>query len=345
VRAGKMSLPQAEALADLIAAANESAVELALAKLDGAQNRLLSALAEDLRALATLGEAGIDFSDQDLDELGLPALRARASAILARIAELEASYSRGSRIQDGIRVAFVGLPNAGKSSFFNALLGEDRSIVSEIAGTTRDVVREKFTLRGDRTSVTLRLEDTAGLRASHDPVERMGVERSRRAASEADLIVLVVDGAAVDRQLPQLEAEWAGLGRPSDRTLGIVTKGDLPGARPAAAQGWMRERGILHSAVTSAATGEGVSEAARAMARFCERWVTHDAGEVVLTRLEHHRAAQDAAGHLARAISAEEIDLFAADVRHSLRALSPLIGETPPDDILGRIFSKFCIGK
>src|SRR6185295_7654458 len=112
-------------------------------------------LAESLRTVAVLAEAGIDFSDQDLEEVAMPALRGRLAPILKQLEELAATFARGSRVQDGVRVAFAGLPNAGKSSFFNRLLGEDRSIVSEIPGTTRDVIRERITLEGERTSVTL----------------------------------------------------------------------------------------------------------------------------------------------------------------------------------------------
>jgi tRNA modification GTPase len=343
VRNGKLSLPQAEAVADLIEASNDGAVALALDKMSGAQTVLLGALAAELRQLATLGEVGIDFADQDVDEVALERLQSRLAPVRGKLEQLRASYGRGAKIQEGIRVAFVGLPNAGKSSLFNALLGEDRSIVSEVAGTTRDVVREKLSLQGSRSAVTLRLEDTAGLRSADDRVERMGIERTLRSAREAELILLIVEAGSSPTDAAELREQWKDLGEPSARTLGLVTKCDL--ADGSGAQALFEELGVASSYRTSAQSGEGVAEAARGIADFCENWVQRAPGEVLLTRLDHLRAVEHALEHLDRARQAAEIDLFAADLRHSLGALAPLIGETLPDDILGQIFSKFCIGK
>ncbi len=345
VRNGKMSVSQAEAVADLISASNESAADLALEKMAGSQGVLLGQLAESLRQLATLGEAGIDFSDQDIEEISLPALRQRLAPIQEALEKLEGSYERGSKVQEGLRVAFIGLPNAGKSSFFNALLGEDRSIVSELAGTTRDVVRERLSLRGQRGSVTLRLEDTAGLRSTEDRIEKLGVERSLRAAREAELILLIWDtslsGEAAQAGLRDLKTSWKALGEPVSRTLGVLTQGDRESSQSKPPE----DLGIPWVGPTSAVTGQGIQEAARNIADFCEKWVHRDPGEVLLTRLDQQRAVARAREDLARAAVAPELDLFAADLRQGLQALAPLIGETLPDDILGRIFSQFCIGK
>jgi len=140
VRNGKMSLNQAQAVADLIASSNRTAAEVALEKLSGAQNALLSRIADQLRRLAVLAEVGIDFSDQDVEEVSLPVLKKKVLEAKSELTVLARSFERGERIQEGISVSLLGLPNAGKSSFFNALLGEDRSIVSSIAGTTRDII-------------------------------------------------------------------------------------------------------------------------------------------------------------------------------------------------------------
>lgn len=343
VRNGKMSLSQAQAVSELITAANDGAIQLALEKMSGTQNRLIQDLAARLRQLAMLGEAGIDFADQDIEEVGLKQLQTRIPPIRETLARLEDSYQRGTRLQEGVSAAFVGLPNAGKSSFFNALLGTDRSIVSEIAGTTRDVVHERLTLRGAQASLTLRLEDTAGLRTAEDPIEKIGVDRSRRSARDADLVLFVADPSS---PLEPLAKEWANLGKPSGKTLGILTKCDLhEQADLDVAVKNLESLGIARWIRTSAQSGHGLGEAIDAMVDHCQIWLKREPQEVLLTRLDHLASVKSAIQHLDRALSASEIDLFAADLRQALHALGPLIGETLPDDILGKIFSEFCIGK
>jgi len=345
VRNGKFSLSQAEAAADLIASTNSAAANLALEKLSGSQIKWAESIAGDLRSVAMLGEIGIDFSDQDVEEVSLPALRSKIPSLIAALSRLRDSYSRGSRIQDGLGVVFVGLPNAGKSSFFNALLGEDRSIVSDEAGTTRDVVREKMTLEGSSGSVTLRLEDTAGLRESDNRVEKIGIERSVSAAKKADLILFLADSS--NPEFSQIIEQWKRLGTPHDKTLGIITKVDLstPSQGQELAETLGKKIGISTWLFTSAFSGEGISEAARAIADFSSRWLKREPEEWVLTRQDHFEATLRAIDCLERAQASLEIDLFAADTRQALVALAPVIGETVPDDLLGLIFSKFCIGK
>ncbi|MGK5083625.1 tRNA uridine-5-carboxymethylaminomethyl(34) synthesis GTPase MnmE [Bdellovibrionota bacterium FG-1] len=343
VRNGKMSLSQAQAVADLISASNDGAVGLALEKMSGTQNRLLHELAENLRQLAVLGEAGIDFSDQNIEEVSLPRLRLGLDEIVPSLEKLAASYDRGFRLQEGVRVAIVGLPNAGKSSFFNTLLGEDRSIVSEFAGTTRDIVHEKVTLRGVKSTLTLRFEDTAGLRIADHPVEKTGVERSQRSAREADLILFLVDPFSTPESV---EEQWAVLDCPSKKTLGIFTKCDLTDAvRLGRLRNHYNHLGIPFWQETSSVTGQGITPTINAIVEYCEQWTHRTHGEVLLTRLDHLAAVQTALDDLKRAQQAPELDLFAADLRQALHSLGSLIGETLPDDILGKIFSDFCIGK
>ncbi|HUP56811.1 MAG TPA: tRNA uridine-5-carboxymethylaminomethyl(34) synthesis GTPase MnmE [Bdellovibrionota bacterium] len=340
VRNGKMTLDQAYATADLIAASNGRAASLALEKLSGSQGCLLSRVAEELRQLATLGEAGIDFSDQDIDEVSIARLSKRIGSVMSELDRLAASYERGRRIQEGVDVALVGPPNAGKSSFFNALLGEDRSIVSAMPGTTRDVVGERLTLNGETSSVTMKLVDTAGLRKTGNDVERMGIERTLAAAGSADLVVFLADSS--ESPGPAREQWTCLLERvPSlaEKTIGILTKTDLAPKLPEAPfplRRWVP---------TSAVTGSGIPEAVRAITQACETWVRREAGEILLTRPEQLKATRTAIEHLGRARAASAHELFAADVRQALHALGPLVGETLPDDILGRIFSDFCIGK
>lgn len=347
VRNGKTSITAAQAVAELIAATNEGAAKLALEKMEGSQARLVTELAERLRKLSTMGELGIDFADQDVEELSLPVLKKQACEVLTRLSHLENSFERGEKIQTGVRVAFVGRPNAGKSSFFNALLGEERSIVSEVAGTTRDVVRERLTLRAEGATVTLRLEDTAGIRDSTDDrIEREGIDRSVRAAFDADFVVLICDADANPAEWAETEAVWEAIGRPREKSLVVLTKRDR-----ATEPDFLRAREKLAAfavpliGIVSSSSGEGIPAAAKAIVEYCGRFTARAPGEVLLTRLDHLRAVRETVTHLERALETTEEDLFAADLRQALTSLGPVIGETLPDDILGRIFSEFCIGK
>lgn len=351
VRNGKMALAEAEAVADLIAAKNHGAAALALEKMEGSQSNLVRELAEGLRKLSTMGELGIDFADQDVEELSLPVLQKRAQAFLEKLVQLEGSFDRGQKIQSGVRAAFVGRPNAGKSSFFNALLGEERSIVSEAAGTTRDVIRETLTLRAragaSTSSVTLRIEDTAGIRsATLDQIEKIGIERSIRAAQEADLVLLIVNAGESTAEWGETLAVWEGVGKPVSKTLAILTHVDtVSEAVKTKCLVDLQTLGISAVFAVSSPGLLGIHEAASGIVDFCERFIGREPGEVLLTRLDHLRAVRETITHLERALGTSAEDLFAADLRQALVALGPVIGETLPDDILGRIFSEFCIGK
>jgi tRNA modification GTPase len=343
VRNGKMTLSQASAVADLIGAETRTAAELALEKLSGSQNRLVESLGTKLRELAVLSEVGIDFSDQDVDEVSLPNLKRRLRSVQEALTKLRESFVRGGRIQEGVSVALLGLPNAGKSSVFNALLGEDRSIVSDIPGTTRDIVREKVTLESEGFSVVFRVSDTAGVRDTQDAVEKLGVQLSLRAAKQADLILWVVDGHRDEPQaIRDMENQWLALDEPKARSLGVITKCDLAEPNEAVLDFFAKRMPVQ---TCSAITGDGIHELARAMVKSASHWVARDTGEVVLTREEDLRCVEEAIGHVERALDAHEEDLFAADLNQALRSLSGLMGSTLPDDILGAIFAGFCIGK
>ncbi len=350
VRNGKMSLTQAQAVADLIKATHSSAVELALEKLSGTEHNLLNGIADELRKLAALCEAGIDFTDQEIDPEGVTSvkkLQKPLQPILSALSSLAQSFKRGTRIQEGIPVALIGTPNSGKSTFFNALLGEERALVSEIPGTTRDLLREPLTLQGEQQSVCLRLEDTAGLRHSEDPVEQMGVQRSEKAAESAELILFLVDPT---QPLDAAKSAFAPFKNHGTKTIAVVTKSDLLRPHERAEKQTQLDRlfselNISASCTISAKTGDGLAQVVEIITNYCSSLTLRSKGEVVLTRVDHFEAVRAAHHHLSRAQKTSAQDLFAADIRQALHALGPLIGETSSEDLLIRIFSDFCIGK
>ncbi len=349
VRNGKMTVVQAQAVSDLITAQSDRAHELAIEKLVGGQRERVLKLAEALRRLMTMGELGIDFSDQDVAELSLVRLKKDAAVLREDLARLEATFERGRRIQQGVSVAILGLPNAGKSSLFNALLGEDRSIVTPVAGTTRDVVRETLTVKGAEGSVLLRLSDTAGLRSTQDEIESLGIDRSLNAAQQSDVVIWVIDPQTQDEGLRVLR-EWASLSRQSTAQklhVVVVTKGDLvsDGQIPVLIQDWAKQIGAVACCLVSARDFTGIEELSALLAGACSGWMGRKPGEWILTSEIQREAVGAAVQDLDRALSAPEYEFFAADIRQAAQSLAPLIGQTPTDEILGRIFSQFCIGK
>ncbi|MBS1959312.1 MAG: tRNA uridine-5-carboxymethylaminomethyl(34) synthesis GTPase MnmE [Bdellovibrionales bacterium] len=347
VKNGKMRLSQAEAVKELVAAENDFSLGLALDKLSGTQHEFIEKIRNELMQLLALSEAGIDFSDQDLDEVSLPALKKRARTVLDLLTRLSGSFDRGKRFVDGIPVALFGLPNAGKSSFFNALLGEDRSIVSDIVGTTRDVVREKINLRTEDhgSTVTFRMADTAGIRKSQDQIENIGINRSVKSAQEADVVILIIDGKRA--QIDEIFEAASSVDLSKKSLIAMLTKKDQMGDDEqvkvkAALQN--KFKGISVHAVSST-TLDGIHDAARALARLGTECLKRKPGEIVLTQFEQVEAVNRAAKGLKEADKTADIVLFATEVRHAMNELGPLLGETVADDVLGKIFSDFCIGK
>ena len=349
VKNGKMQLSQAEAIKEIIAAENDFALDLALEKLSGSQHELIDKIRTDLMQLVTLSEVGIDFSDQDIDEVSLPRLRQRLDAIIHMLEKLGGSFDRGKRFTDGIPVSLFGLPNAGKSSFFNALLGEDRSIVSDVAGTTRDVVREKLNLKGAKNYVTYRLSDTAGLRGlkvehDADKIELIGIEKTIQTALKSDLILIVVDG--LNPNLEEIKKFASSI--EAKRILGVITKKDLISSEDqnSLSKTILSELPrVTDWSWISSSSLDGVHAVAEKMATIAEEVLSRKPGEVVITQIEHLQAIERSLHCLKEAKECPDLVLFATSVRHGMAELGALIGETLPDDVLGKIFSDFCIGK
>ena len=328
---GRLDLAQAEAVADLIEAATSDAARGALRSLSGEFSSAVGALVTQLTELRTLIEAMLDFPEEDVDATHREAARTR----LLRVSEaLEAVHQRsrqGSLLRSGINVVLAGKPNVGKSSLLNRLTGEDRAIVTPVPGTTRDVLRELIQIEG----VPLHIIDTAGLRESSDEVERIGMERTWREVARADVVLVLFD--AVDGSTLDDNAILARL-PPGAVRIHVYNKIDLAGLEPARI-----EDGPVVIRL-SAKTGEGVN-LLRAALLHAAGW-RGDGETVFLARERHLRALSRAGGHLATAgTRLEHWELFAEELRLAQLALGEIVGEFSADDLLGEIFSRFCIGK
>jgi tRNA modification GTPase len=319
---GKLDLAQAEAVADLIDAASREAARSALRSLSGEFSAALGALQSQLTELRALTEAMLDFPEEEVDALHRDDAGARLGAVRSALDDVMAKSRQGSLLRSGIHVVLAGRPNVGKSSLLNRLAGDERAIVTPVAGTTRDALREPVQIEG----VPLVLVDTAGLRVSTDLVERIGIERTRRELERADAVIAIFEAPRGKDELDNLPA-----GVP---IIEVYNKVDL-------APGFAAPVGAL---AVSAKTGEGIERLRRAILEAAG-WSS--SGEpVFLARERHLRALERARGHLdAAAGESRRWEFFAEELRLAHAALGSITGEFTADDLLGEIFARFCIGK
>ncbi|MBN8728555.1 MAG: tRNA uridine-5-carboxymethylaminomethyl(34) synthesis GTPase MnmE [Xanthomonadales bacterium] len=332
---GKLDLAQAEAVADLIASGSEAAARAAQRSLEGEFSTRVGALAAVMVDLRSYIEAALDFPDEDIDFLAAPELASRLAGVRSDLDDLLAAARRGVRLADSLHVVIIGRPNVGKSSLLNALAASERAIVTDIAGTTRDVLRETIDLDG----VTMTLVDTAGLREAGDVVEQEGIRRARAELERADLALLVIDDAA---GVPDDDRALLASLPPGVVHIVIHNKIDRAAAAPRRAV----DDEIVHLWL-SAKSGAGLD----LLAAELKRHAGHaDAGEGAFTaRARHVAALERARGHFdaaeATLTHGAGAELAAEELRHAHQALGEITGEFTPDDLLGAIFSTFCIGK
>lgn len=330
---GKLDLAQAEAVADLIAANNKAAQQTALNQLRGGFSNDLKLLRDELINFAALIELELDFSDVDVEFADRNKFRALISNLKSQISTLLHSFKLGNAIKNGISVAIIGKPNAGKSTLLNALLNEERAIVSDIAGTTRDTIEETLNING----VLFRLIDTAGIRDhSSDHIETLGIERSKQNAEKADIIIHLVD--LTDKE--DYEFDW--LKSYESKTITVFNKADLVNETPATTAQTPR-------LFLSAKKREGIELVKQAL---YDKGIGEEINteSTIVTNARHHEALQK----IMESIDAIETgminnlsgDLLTIDIRRALHYLGEITGQVEVDrDILGTIFGKFCIGK
>lgn len=376
---GKMDLAQAEAVADVIASQSAAAHRVAMNQLKGGFSSELKTLREKLLTMTSLLELELDFSEEDVEFASRSELGALVEETLTHIVRLTDSFSRGNAIKNGVPVAIVGATNTGKSTLLNALLGEERAIVSDIAGTTRDTIEETLNLGG----VMFRFIDTAGIRETDELVEKIGIERTFKKLDEASIVLGMTDLSRGENSvLADAEYIWSKVNASSsDREFVLlVNKCDVNVVESVAAgsagvgsragfaetgseagcagkagkmariEAALREKGIVTKMIPiSAKTGSGLPELTEALAEIGRR-ITGDTDETLVTNIRHYEALSRAATALGRVRDGLKVatlppDLIAQDLREALYHLGEIVGEISTDEVLGNIFRKFCIGK
>ena len=345
---GKMDLAQAEAVADVISSQNAAAHRVAYSQLKGGFSKELKSLRDELLKMTSLLELELDFSEEDVEFASRRELSALLDGALRHIHSLTDSFRYGNALRNGVPVAIVGAVNAGKSTLLNALVGDDRAIVSDIAGTTRDTVEETMTIGGH----LFRFIDTAGLRTTLDEVEKIGISRSYKKMSEAEIVL-----ALLDVTVPEEENEHSisdivnNLDVKSQKLIVLLNKVDILGSNINVS--------LLNNTVSSpdekvtklyisAKNGFGL-DTLRTLLSDSQKTATLDSGQTIVTNLRHYQSLMSAAASLQHVktslLSGQTPDLLSEDLRQAIHHLSSILGEVTPDEVLGNIFERFCIGK
>ncbi|TAL24576.1 MAG: tRNA uridine-5-carboxymethylaminomethyl(34) synthesis GTPase MnmE [Nitrospirae bacterium] len=342
---GRLDLSEAEAVIDLIRAKTDESRKIALEQLEGRLSEKILELREGLTRICTFVEAYIDFPEDEIEISSKKEMMESARNILMELESLLKTYDEGRFFREGLGAAIVGRPNVGKSSLLNALIQKDRAIVTEMPGTTRDIIEEYLNING----LPLRIIDTAGIRESHDMAEIEGVKRSLNAIENADIVIAVIDGSG-----PLKKEDFEMLGKVRDKnTIIAINKSDLISSEE---QESRRSEVIsrLSSYSTriiwiSGKTGEGIEELKNTIFNSSlKNWKEQREG-IIVTNLRHKIAVQAAYDSLGKALNSmaadQPIEIIAIDLRDALDRLGEIVGAVTTDDILNRIFSDFCIGK
>ena len=321
----KINLAEAEAIRDLIAARTQAAVKQASRQIGGELSKALQGFEDQLVKVIVQLESVLEFVEDDLPPTELREVQETLAAAQTGISELAESYSAGRLLQEGLKVPIIGSPNVGKSSLFNRLVEHDRAIVTEIPGTTRDTLSQAIDIGG----IPVLLVDTAGLRETADSIESLGIERTRRAIDDADLILEVVDASAFDEQRVEPETEIP--------SILVFNKCDLPSTRNDA-----------QAIRVSALTGEGLDSLRAAILELFNRADRSQEGLMITNARQYEllkRAADEIDSALALIQQRVSEEMILVPLHNSLMCLGQITGETTTEDILTQVFSTFCIGK
>ena len=341
--AGHLDLAEAEAVADVIAASSQAAHRLAMSQLRGEYSKHIAGLRAELVDLTALLELELDFSEEDLEFASRTRLNELASSIHIQLSRLADSYKAGANIKDGIPVTIIGPTNAGKSSLLNALLNDERAIVSDIHGTTRDIVEDTIEIG----PYLIRFRDTAGLRTTTDTIENIGIERSQAAARSASVVIYMVDPLAAT----DVANIWNSLdGIAQSDVIIAVNKADIAPTEATETAKTLAEAFPSATLLTiSAKERTTLASLCEAILYHIETQVPDSENDVIVTNARHAEAlrnAADAASAVSQAIDAGlPADLIAQDLRATIHYLSSITGEITPTEVLSTIFSRFCIGK
>ncbi len=340
---GHLDLAEAEAVADVIAASSQAAHRLAMSQLRGEYSKHIAGLRAELVDLTALLELELDFTEEDLEFASRTRLKELASSIHIQLSRLADSYKAGANIKDGIPVAIIGPTNAGKSSLLNALLNDERAIVSDIHGTTRDIVEDTIEIG----PYLIRFRDTAGLRTTTDTIENIGIERSQAAARSASVVIYMVDPLAAT-DVANISNSLDGIAQ-SDVII-AVNKADIAPTEATETAKTLAEAFPSATLLTiSAKERTTLASLCEAILYHIETQVPDSENDVIVTNARHAEAlrnAADAASAVSQAIDAGlPADLIAQDLRATIHYLSSITGEITPTEVLSTIFSRFCIGK
>ena len=335
---GKMDISQAEAVSELISSLSEKGARVSMRQLEGELGKTVSALQDQLTDILAAIHTALAYPEEDLEESIIADAVDKLNDILLNVNSMNDSFSRGKMLREGAKIAIVGRPNVGKSSLLNAILGEQRAIVTHIPGTTRDIISEYYNIRG----LPVQLVDTAGIRDTDDVVEKIGVERSIEAVSSADLTLILLDAS---ENLTSEDIDIINRAKSAGNVIAVLNKSDLDAV--ISAQDILSDFD-LKSVVISARTGEGVGELLDAIYSNLIRDDAISEG-VVISNARHAAALNEAARALTSAIDGTQIgvdiDCLSIDIEDAWSALGKITGVTLSEEIVDRIFEKFCLGK